>query len=283
MNSQLILTDGLIDASIDDKPVRLFLDTGSFTTVLTPAAEKRLGLRVDPDTSSSFRGIQDPWIGQGIGGGAIYTEVMAKTFRIGKITGYKFHFLTGVRELGDADGLLSTDFLKDYDIDLDFAGNQVRLFRAYGDCSHTKVFLQSPVFAVPLQQDPYDRRPRVEVFVGDRRLVALIDTGASKSAIFRNAADALGLNGAELAMDRTVRVHGIGPDAVAAKVHILPTLSVGELTLRNMRVDILDDRSHNDVDMLLGRDFQRRLHLWISNSAHELIMQYPPQASPDWP
>ena len=54
---------------------------------------------------------------------------------------------------------------------------------------------------------------------------------------------------------------------------------MGDLVFANMRMDVLDDASGDDTDMLLGADFQAKVHLWISYSSHTLIMQYPPKAS----
>ncbi len=63
--------------------------------------------------------------------------------------------------------------------------------------------------------------------------------------------------------------------------HSFTSLTVGDLTLWHTHMDIVDGHCEDRVDLLLGADFQRRLHLWISNSAHTVIMQYPPQRSPD--
>jgi predicted aspartyl protease len=285
LNSRVpIRQDGTIEVTIAGAPARLLLDTGSFTTMVTTQAAGRLRLRPDPDTSMTFRGVtQDPWSMVGIGGSRLGSEVMASTFEVGALVGRKFHLLTADLPLGHADGLLSTDFLTEYDIDLDFPAQEIRLFKAYGSCDRPKVFLQAPLYATPLLQDADDRRPRVAALIDGHRLVALIDTGAQHSAIFARAAEILGIGAGDETTDRSFKVHGIGPSAVAAVEHVFPSVTVGDLTLRNMRLQILADRSHDDIDMLLGADFQRRMHLWISYSSQSLIMQYPPLASPPTP
>jgi predicted aspartyl protease len=272
----------LIEAKIDRQPVHLLFDTGSFTTVLTAGAAARLHLREDPDTSQSFRGQpHPPFILKGIGGARFGDKVMADTFELGSVIGRKFHILTADARLGDADGVLSTDFLADYDVDLDFPGNQFRLFRAYGHCDRAKVFLQTPLYATPLLQDDDDPRPRVTAEIDGHHFVALVDTGADRSALYRHAAARLGLDLDNLTTDTSLDVRGFGPGTVAARRHLFTAVTIGDLTLRNTRMDILDDTSHDDIDMILGHDIQHRLHLWISNSAKSLIMQYPPQPSPD--
>jgi hypothetical protein len=222
-----------------------------------------------------LRGIQDPWVVEGIGGAHLDTEVMAKQFEVGATTGRKFHLLAEDIKLGAADGLLSTDFLHDYDIDLNFPAQEIRLFRQFGSCDRPKILLQGNLYAIPLLQSEEDRRPRVEVFIDNRRLVALIDTGAWHSGIYRKTALSLGIRPEDLQRDPALKVNG----TVSAVMHVFPALTIGDLTLRNTRMVVMDDIKHDDTDILLGADFQRRLHLWISNSSHSLIMQYPPVPS----
>jgi predicted aspartyl protease len=270
-----IRQDGTIEVNIDGAPARLLLDTGAFTTIVSFEAAKRLQLHADPDTSRSFRGLQDPWVVNGIGSSHLETEVMAKQFRVGATTGRKFHLLAGDVNHGTDDGLLSTDFLHDYDIDLNFLAQEIRLFRKFGSCDRPQILLQGNLYAIPLLQSDDDRRPRVELFIDNRRLVALVDTGAWHSSIYRKTALSLGIRPEDLQRDPALKVNG----AVNAVMHVFPALTIGELTLRNARMVVLDDRKLDDTDILLGADFQRRVHLWISNSSHSLIMQYPPLPS----
>ncbi len=282
LNSQLDLqaeTD-LVPVTINQQPAWLRLDTGSFTSVLTTQATRRLRVHVDPDKSEHFRGVvEDPWHLWGIGGARAAEEVMAQSFDLGALHGRNFHLLSADIDFGPADGLLSIDFLADYDIDLDAAGREVRLYRATGACSRPKVFLQPPLYVVPLLPTETDKRPRVSVNIGGHGFTAMIDTGASHTAMFRHAAEQLDVS-VENTSDRHLTVRGIGPDQVAAARHVFESVTIGDLTIRNMPIAVLDDRHGGDVDVLLGRDFQRKLHLWISNSSGQLVLQYPPQASP---
>lgn len=282
LNSQLDLqpeTD-LIPVLINQQPASLKLDTGSFTTILTAQATRRLRVHADLDKSEHFRGVtDDPWGLRGIGGMRNAQEVMAHSLDLGALHGRNFHLLSADIDLGPADGLLSIDFLADYDIDLDAAGRQVRLYRATGACGRPKVFLQPPLYVVPLLPSDADRRPRVMVSIEGHDFTAIIDTGAPDTAIFRHAGEKLGVS-VENTSDRHVTVRGIGPDQVAAVTHVFASVTIGDLTIRHMPIDVLDDALGDDVDVVLGRDFQRRLHVWISNSSGQLVLQYPPQASP---
>jgi predicted aspartyl protease len=265
----------LVGAQINGLPARLIFDTGAFTSTLTPAAVTRLRL----DHSIGYLGRV-----AGIGGSSSAEIVSARTISLGGLHGRNFHFLAAdigflTSPLGP-DGLLSTDLVSKFDIDLDFPDRQAVLYQPIGDCTSPSAFLQGPLYEVPLRPTGEDRRPRVKVEIGGKSFVALIDTGAPRSTIFRRAAARLGLRIADLTADRHLTWRGVGPRPVRAVRHIFAPVTVGDLTVNNMPVDVLDQVSTDEVDMLLGADFQRRVHLWISYSSRTLIMQFPPRPSP---
>jgi predicted aspartyl protease len=121
----------------------------------------------------------------------------------------------------------------------------------------------------------------VHILIDDHRLTAKIDTGSRGTAIFRHAATQLGVTDAALAADRHIKLNGIGPAKIDAIIHVFASISIGDLTLKNVPVAIINDRKIDQTDVLLGADFQQKIHLWISNSTHTLVMQYPPQPSPN--
>jgi hypothetical protein len=276
---------GLIPVRINDLPAVLALDTGAFSTILTPPAAKRLKLHDDLDRSMFFRGQFDAGVETtGIGGSRMVHKLIAKTFAIGDtMHGTWFHFLTG--DIGDmeADGILSTDFLQKYDIDLDFAGGQIRLFKASGSCGRPKVYLQPPVYATKLIVTEEDARPRIRVTIDGHDFTALVDTGAWHTAIYRRALARLGLHEDALAKNTHLTVRGIGPRPVPGVRHVFAALGIGDLTLRNKAIDVVDDEPDDDVDILIGAEIQHMMHFWISNSAQMLIIQYPARASPAIP
>jgi hypothetical protein len=74
--------------------------------------------------------------------------------------------------------------------------------------------------------------------------------------------------------------HGVGPRLVKAETRISAPVVIGDLTLSNMPVDVVDQRHMRNVDMVLGIDFLTRVHVWVSRSSDAVVMQYPPQATP---
>ena len=263
-----------IDAELNGQPTSLIFDTGAATSVLTNRAVERLGLQINR-----------PFFGaiNGIGGSRSASLVEADTFSIRNLHGRDFLFLAS-NIFGDhargADGLLSTDFLSRYDIDLDLPGHRIDFFKATGNCGRPTVALTGNVYAVPLLRDGADRRPRVEVSIDGKIVTAVIDTGAPFNVLFRSVANRLGLPIASLKADRTGRIGGIGPNPVVAYRHLLQTVTIGDIAVQNMPINIADEPAPDDAAMILGLNFISRVHLWISVSSSRLIIQYPPLPSP---
>lgn len=266
-------SDFLVDMNVGDKTAHMILDTGAGSSLLNVASAYRLGMRVMRDEA---HGNSSPGLAYGIGGGKPTMYFTAHSVNLGGLRAQNFNFTAADDVVSAADGLLSVDVVAQFDIDLDLAEQKVNLFRPVGDCSAPAAFLASPLFVAPLLPFGEDRRPRVKVEIGGVTLNAAIDTGASRSAIFRRAAERLGLHAGDVAADPKVTAHGIGLREVAGVRHIFPAMTVGDLSFERMPMDILDQGNlGDDVDMLLGADFQRQVHLWISYSSGSLIMQYP--------
>jgi predicted aspartyl protease len=265
----------LVPVTLDGQPAQLIFDTGSFTSILSVAAANRIGLR---HTRTEETDAVMATLG-GIGGGRSAMGVTARTMDLGGLKGRDVNLLAADFRPALGDGLLSIDLISKYDVDLDFPDHQVILYEPIGDCRAPSAFLASPLYSVPLRPFGRDRRPRVTVSIGGQEVVAMLDTGAGHSAIFRQAAGRLGLHMDDLAADPHAHAAGVGPNAVRSVRHVFAPVTIGDLTFDHMSVDILDDHASDDVQMLLGADFQHAVHLWISYSSGTLIMQYPPRPS----
>ena len=267
----------LTQAFLNDQLTTMLLDTGSFATILSRQVANRLHLSLQ-STGGSVHGI---------GGHQDLYFFTADNFRIGELHGKRL--VLGASAIGtdpahDAgfDGLFGSDFLSAYDVDFDLPEQKIRLFKIVSGCSNPAAELDEPLYQAPLTSadSRFDRRPHVMVRINGIRLNAIVDSGAHKTGIFRNAARRLGLRLEDLKTDRHLRASGIGPEAREEVEHIMTPITIGEITISNLPVGIIDQRSEGDGDMLLGRDFFSRVHVWISFHSNTMLMQYPPKASP---
>jgi len=285
-----------ISTTINGHASDLLLDTGFFTTTISAAAAGRLGLRPIryPGQVAGIGGYQD-----------LYTARVA-SMKIGRMNADGATL--GVSNLGALegnaafDGVFGMNMMSHYDIDLDIVGRQVVLFQAEGNCGKPAVTLAPDLYAVKLEAVRSDQEADVTVTVDGHRLRAELDTGAASTAIFRKAASRLGIDLSGLEAAGAQHGRGIGGFGVAAMNHVFKAVDIGDLRIENMPVTILGqrdsgiDRHHvgsllegddeeepGAADMLLGADFMRKVHLWISHSSHTLVMQYPPKPSPPLP
>ncbi len=262
-------------ALINGKQARLVLDTGAGFTTLTGEAVERLELG-SPEFSNG--------VAKGIGGSRSLSVLHTADFKLGALKGKDLHFgvFAGHRVLGASpvDGLLGMDLLSQLDVDLDMPERRALLYRAIGGCSTPAAALAPPLYSLPMVQAPDAFSPIVNVTLSGHTLRALLDSGSDSNIIFRRAARTLGLDQSALANDRIGHSHGIGLRAVQFHRHIIEPISIGDLTVRNMRVNVAEEASPADFDMLLGIEFFLRVHVWLSFSSHTVIMQYPPLASP---
>lgn len=271
---------------INAKPVLMRVDTGSELNLIRARDARALGL--------TFRGFQTVEI-HGVGGlrSANYAE--AHDVRLGEAHGSDLD-LVAVDEIPAPEpvaGILGMDFLYSYDIDLDFVGGRLRLYKALHGCSTPQAVISGPLYEVDLVQyetrsttDPNflpSRRlsPAIAVTVNGVKLRALVDTGADHTFMFRNSAARAGISQNQLAGAVTAR--GVGPRAIRGDVRIGAPVTIGDLTISNMPIVVGDQRSDSEtgVDVLLGNDFLTRVHVWISHSSNALILQFPPTASPE--
>ena len=265
----------LVDAQLNGGPAKLIFDTGAATSLLTEAAVERLGLRhmQGEEIRNTLATVS------GIGGERTARYVTARQVELGGLHGRDYNFMAADLPMRWADGLLSIDLISQFDIDLDFPESQINLYRPTGDCSAPAAFLAGPLYSVPLEPFGRDRRPRVQVTVNGHRFLALVDTGAVRSAVFRSAAAQIGLQIPAQGQGSGTKAGGIGPVQVASTRQIVPELSVGDLVFEGMPMMVLDEAAHDGISILLGADFQAHVHLWVSYSSGTLIMQYPPKPS----
>ena len=124
----------LVRARLDGRVAWFVLDTGADRTLLTPAAVRRLGLRLDP------------WVGTttiGIGGTERHANAVARSLtlagvalRQARVTGGLSLSVGAIPGAGVGgmvvDGVLGRDLLARFDLALDFPAARVGLYRVRG-------------------------------------------------------------------------------------------------------------------------------------------------------
>ena len=275
----------LAPVEIDGTTVTMLLDTGAQVTALNRAVYHRVNTTAQ--IGSHLAGDDDVRRDtvSGVGGLSSANASEIDSLRLGRLHGGATVMVLD-RDFDEHGtkiaGALGAEALGGYDVDVNLAGGQLRLFSAQGgDCgAHPAVLLDQPLYVVPMlpHQGSDTSAVRVMVEVNGHPLRALLDTGAESTLLFGSAARALGLRSTEDAA-RTVAVGGVGSDRMQASRQVLDRVAIGPIALRHVPA-LADPEDGENVDMLLGIDFFRRMHVWISRSSGTVVIQVPPAPSP---
>jgi predicted aspartyl protease len=246
-------------------PVSLLLDTGAERTVLTPAAAQRVGAqqqRVEFDRR--LRGIEKS---------LPMREMELQRFTIGGIpiawrrVGVASASLPGWFA-GPLDGVLGADVLSSFDVEIDLPRHRMILHER-SSCGVAPDWPE-PYVGIDTGRSAADRL-FFPARLDDRRIVAIIDTGAARSTLSSRAAQGLGLTDGVLSRDRSVAIRGVAGELVAARIHRFSRLEVAELTIRHAEL-LVADLNLRDADLVLGSDFISSRRMWLSYGSRRIFL-----------
>jgi predicted aspartyl protease len=253
----------VVPAGINGKWVKLLVDTGAERTVLSADAVERLGLERDEKTVTRSTGV-----------GGVYTahDAIIPGLVLGGVRFPVSHVSVGQFRFGPgltADGLLGSDVLLAFDLDIDVPGRTLTLYRPR----------LCPDVQPPWNQ-PFERVPGVKA-LRDRLLIPLeldgvsgmgiLDTGAQATTIGLSMANRLGLTQAAMTGDPVVEHHGAGPGSQDARLHRFGLLQIGPAVAHDPILSVLPiDAGVGDA--LVGEDFIDGRRIWLSFSNREVFI-----------
>lgn len=264
----------------------MIIDTGGFNGMLFPGAPRQLGIA----TVNSRVGVVtvDGALSRTI---AVVPEIVFGRLRA---TNYKFIVEAGA-DKGDIpdeapSGLIGADILQNYDLDFDFTAGKLNLIDP-NHCPGQAVYWQAPsVAVVPFRMDK-SFHITLPVTVDGKSLTAMLDTGASRTAMNVNTAQA------KLRVDtKAADVEKIGElkgAAFTASIYQrrFKTIAFGDVVIRDPMVALIPDMtknyypSHTDVtslipdgqqgglsDLLIGMSSLSKLHVYIAYKEKKLYI-----------
>ncbi len=250
----------VVDVSIRGKPVRLILDTGAETSVLTPKAVARLQVHRD---FGSFRV-------DGAGGGVYATASYPGNLTMDRAVdvGVVFAVVALGHDGETADGVVGDDVLNGYDIALDFPHHRIALFDPAGDADVIP-FAQGQFVRLPMTTLA-SRRHEISLSLDGSAVSALVDTGwAAPSSVQQAALDRLGLH--PLSCGGVITMYGVGGLPAQGRLCRFETITIGGEVLPHPLL-IVQTGPATDYDMVLGEDYLRRHEVFISNRYHAMYL-----------
>lgn len=248
----------LVPASINDKPLTMMVDTGGYYTALTETKAKQLGLEV----------VIVPESGMYIYGGIPLRHfVTFAGFTLGRMKAptMSYPLLPAGFLPPDVDGILSPDFLANFDLDFDFAGGKLNLF-SRDHCEGKVIYwTKQPVSKIRITREDAVHIT-IPVMLDGKEVKALVDTGGGGSAVMSldTAEDLFDLKDDDPKLE-----HVPGPNGITtARKYPFKMLSFGDVQVSNPQIILVPDHdAHmgpNPPDMIIGINILRQLHMYIA-------------------
>ena len=257
-----------IAGSVNGKPLRMLMDTGSNTSALTRGLVEALNLKLHPTVS---------WV-TGIGGETRLYEARIDDMEVGPTRSGS----TIMRVIGEPgslpwfDAIVGAPFLMQADLEVFLAERAIKFFRPR-NCKDSFLAYWT---GVPVSVIPYAWRygqgenPQFTVDVNGQQFDAIIDTGAETSSISLAAAKRVGLRLDAPDVKRMPDMAGVGEGRAAHWSARFEKIVIGKELITDVRLGVLDYESKHGADVYLGRDFLRAHRVLFASSQKKLYISY---------
>jgi predicted aspartyl protease len=259
--------DITMDGRINGTPAQMLVDTGSFQTMLTRTGTEKRGLNLNM-TGEKI---------QGVGGYSRLYSARVDEFSAGPAKSSKGR-LPVIGDTGAApafDAIVGASFLLQLDLEIALADKQIKFFKPIGCDNAYLAYWDRNAVQIPFEYHR-DRspNPHFSIEVNGEKLDAIIDSGSWTTSIDSSAAKRAGLRLDAPNVVRTADGVGIGENRVAHYNAMVDMLKIGDETIRNAQVSIMDTKGQLDVDVLLGADFLRAHRVLFAMRQKKLYISY---------
>jgi predicted aspartyl protease len=224
------------------------------------------------------------------------SAVVADSLRLGTLNATHLRLLISPLDLDTADGILSSDLLVRYDVDMDFGTRKLSYFSP--DHCPGKVIYWNPPEAAEVPITLHERsRFLVEIKLDGKPFNAVVDTGASRSIISMPVARSLfGLTPDSPGMASAGAVNG--DLRLASYYHTFSSLAFEGVTVTKPTLLVLPDRMGGTEtetgsriptgapgvklpELILGMDIMRHLHMYFAFKEKKLYVSAAAAAPPE--
>ncbi len=253
-----------VPVGIEGQRMKLLVDTGGATSMLTDSTVASLGLFPQPIRTHRVTMY---------GGVHLTNFVRVDGVQVGSAPSNPsmFYVMPDNRIPYALSGTLAPDFLSRYDVEFDFANARMNLF-APGACPEHAYWTSGPSGSVGLAPNP-NHHIIAAVEIDGRTVMALLDTGASRSDLSLETARRLfgaALNPAAL---RPATAADTEPGLYT---YPFRSISIGGVNLANPDIVLVPDaisrRPPRTPRLIIGMGILRRLHLYVSYSQNRLTL-----------
>ena len=267
----------MIDGSVNDKPLRMAIDTGAYWTTMSGALAQRLDVGLAHVDNFNV----------GFGGKSEISMGMLQELSIGRFQWRNAKVSVVWQEADLPDVLVGANLLLNKDVEFD--GTQIVFFEPSGCGDTSLAYWADDVPWVPTEGvTERDWRTNVTVQVNGQPVRALVDSGAPVTILDRGAARRLGVDPDDPAA-QVGEAGGIGAHATTRSTATFDTIAIGPEIVRHARIEVADlwKGVREDIhtmaterfvseqpEMVLGADFVRSHRLLFATSQRRLYFSY---------
>jgi predicted aspartyl protease len=260
------------------------LSDGRFTVPVDVNGQK-LDFEVDTGgTTATIEGNQAHWLQltpllargmrlSGVAGNALNYYTVINKFSLGQLQGTNFTAYLDNRLVTGADGTLSPDMMRHYDVDIDMLRGTLSLFSQQHCAGQVVYWTRSGYVVLPMKVEK-DGHIRVPVTIDGAQFTAFLDTGAIHTLISMHAAKQIGIS--ENSPDLKLAAGN-----AKYKMYDYPfkLMDFNGVSVSTPRIQVVTDGFlPADMDVLVGISLLRRLHLYIAYGEEKLYIT-PAQAN----
>jgi predicted aspartyl protease len=262
----------VVPVGINGNELKFIFDTGGFTTSISKEAAEKLKLRIIPGFEGGLVNLA--------GGGATGTAKI-DDYTIGRLRGKDLTF--PIAPFKHLDGIFSLNFMRPYDIDVDFGTDKLNFFSQEHCPGGVLYWKAAAVDRVPFKIE--DGHIAIPVLVDGQKVNAIIDTGASDTVM--SQATARKQYRLTFGDEATPLESKADADPKAPKIysHTFKTLSFGAIDVNNPHVTIFEDVWKRDAgtaqyvgnrtiterdmvqlvpELIVGMNLLRKLHVYFA-------------------
>lgn len=245
---------------------KFLIDTGGYASTINESVAIKMGIPL-----KKIIGVQH----MDVAGKSAQYFATVNSFEIGGFKGENFSFVANAMGGGEYfDGTLSPNFLRAFDVELDFANQTMTLFKPHA-CAGRAVYWTPAYLSLPMRITEAGHM-RIRVTLDGKELDAVPDTGSSDSIMALGDADSLfGLKPDSEGVTRTEAIASPSGGTLNSYNYGFKALSLGEITINHPNVLLYAGSNvlrSEGAELILGMSELRFLHLYLAYHERELYI-----------
>jgi len=252
----------VVTITIAGQPVRMLVDSGSGSAILTPSAYDRLNLLA----TGGFE-----LTASGISGDMTVHKTISEDLTIGQtkvdndplaIANFGANGPPGHPEV---DGLIGEDVLKRFNVAWDLPSNQITLY-VKPNCTQA----QTP-WAGEYAEEPFsesdEQAPLLPYQIDGQNISAMLDSGAAATLLQQTDLDQAGI-APQAVSSKTPRLSGINGRWIAGRYEEFSNAVIGAESISDVWLMVAHTHATNKVPSIIGEDFLANHRVFIDNANH---------------